>query len=238
VEGPGSKALGRWTRFGAARRKKLTRRMSSMARCCRPEGNGSGGNIWDGGRQLAVRGGCIRRRGARGVVESVGESLEQAIHGGSSVAGMKVQWLVKGGGGRKGAPRWGWAPNIAARGGRRQWHGSGETVGGEKVVVKPWMQEGDGRYCLMAVGAVCAPSVRETDTRGARGFDFSNLSKTSSTRKSKKNALSCSKNSQIFDAARLERCEQLSKLCRYPILNRCRVKIPGTDSQFEFLMNF
>jgi hypothetical protein len=41
-EGPGSKAVGWWTSFGVAGRKKLTRRMSS-ARCGRPEGNDSGG---------------------------------------------------------------------------------------------------------------------------------------------------------------------------------------------------
>jgi hypothetical protein len=32
-EGPGSKAVGWWTRFGAAGRKKLTGRMSSIVRC-------------------------------------------------------------------------------------------------------------------------------------------------------------------------------------------------------------
>jgi hypothetical protein len=41
-----------------------------------------------GGQQLAVREGCTRRRGARGVVESVGERTEQAVYGGSAVAGM------------------------------------------------------------------------------------------------------------------------------------------------------
>jgi hypothetical protein len=42
------------------------------------------------------------------------------------------------------------------------------------------------------VSAVWVPSVQETDTRGPHGFDFSNLSKTGSTWKSKKNALSSS----------------------------------------------
>jgi hypothetical protein len=79
-------------------------------------GNGGGG----GDRQLAVRGGCTRWRGARGVVESVVERLEWAVHGGSVAAGMAAQWGVKGGGGRKGSPWWGWAPFRAARcGGRR-----------------------------------------------------------------------------------------------------------------------
>jgi hypothetical protein len=67
----GARAEGWWTHFGVAGRKKLTKRTSSMARCGRPEGNGGGGGIWGGGRQLAVRGGCTRRRGAWGVVESV-----------------------------------------------------------------------------------------------------------------------------------------------------------------------
>jgi hypothetical protein len=43
-EGPGSKAVGWWTSFGAAGRKKLTRRSSSV-RCGRLEGNGGGGGI-------------------------------------------------------------------------------------------------------------------------------------------------------------------------------------------------
>jgi hypothetical protein len=44
-EGPRSKAVGWWTSFGAAGRKKLTKRMSSAVMCIRPEGNGSGGGI-------------------------------------------------------------------------------------------------------------------------------------------------------------------------------------------------
>jgi hypothetical protein len=91
-----------------------------------------------GGQQLAVREGCTRRRGARGVVESVGERTEQAVYGGSAVAGMAAQWGVKGGGGRKGARRWGWAPFIAARGGGRWRCGGGETVGGETTVARLW----------------------------------------------------------------------------------------------------
>jgi hypothetical protein len=43
-------------------------------------------------------------------------------------------------------------------------------------------------------------------------------------------ALLCSKNSQVLYAARLG--------FRDPNINRCRVKIPGTDSQFEFVVNF
>jgi hypothetical protein len=63
-----------------------------------------------------VRGGCTRRRGAQGVVESVRERPERAVRGSSAAAGTVAQWGVKGGGGRKGAPRWGWTPFIAARG--------------------------------------------------------------------------------------------------------------------------
>jgi hypothetical protein len=44
-----------------------------------------------GGRQLAVWGGCIWWRGARGVVKSVGERLEWAVHGGLAAVGMAAQ---------------------------------------------------------------------------------------------------------------------------------------------------
>jgi hypothetical protein len=44
-EGPGSKAVGWWTSFGAAGRKKLTGRTSSAAMCGRSEGNGGGGGV-------------------------------------------------------------------------------------------------------------------------------------------------------------------------------------------------
>jgi hypothetical protein len=67
-----------------------------------------------------VRGGCTQRRGAEGMVKLIGERPERDVHGGSATAGMVVQWGAKGGGGRKGAPRWGWAPFIAARGGERR----------------------------------------------------------------------------------------------------------------------
>jgi hypothetical protein len=53
-----------------------------------------------------------------------------------------------------------------------------------------------------------------------------------------KESLTLSKNSQILYSARLGNYEQLSQLWKHPILNRCGIKIPGTDSQFEFLMNF
>jgi hypothetical protein len=43
---------------------------------------------------------------------------------------------------------------------------------------------------------------------------------------------------QISHAARLGHYEQFSQLCRHQILNRIRVKNPGTDPPFESLMNF
>jgi hypothetical protein len=51
-------------------------------------------------------------------------------------------------------------------------------------------------------------------------------------------ALSCSKNSQFLNAARLGYYEQFSQLCRHPIPNINRAKNPGLDSTFESLMNF
>jgi hypothetical protein len=46
-----------------------------------------GGRIRGGGRQLAVRGGRTRRRGARDVVDSAEERLEQAVCGGTRRVG-------------------------------------------------------------------------------------------------------------------------------------------------------
>jgi hypothetical protein len=51
-------------------------------------------------------------------------------------------------------------------------------------------------------------------------------------------ALPCFKNSQFLRVARLGNYEQCVQLCRHPILNRIRVTNPGTDSTFEYLMNF
>jgi hypothetical protein len=104
-------------------------------------GAASGG----GGRQLAVRGGCTQRCGARGVVESFGKRPERAICGGSATVGMTVQWGAKGEEGRKGTPRWGRAPFIAARGGGRRQCGGGETVGEETVAARPWAWARQGR---------------------------------------------------------------------------------------------
>jgi hypothetical protein len=50
--------------------------------------------------------------------------------------------------------------------------------------------------------------------------------------------LPSSKNSPFLHVARLGHCEQFYQLGQHPILNRIRVKNPGTDSTFEFLMNF
>jgi hypothetical protein len=137
-EGPGSMAVGWWTRFGSAGRKKLTRRMSSTARCGRPKGNGGGGGVrgwWSIARsaerlytaaQCSGRGRIGRREARAG--------CPWRLSGGGN--GNTVE--AKGEGGRKGAPRWGWAPFIAGRGGGRRRRGSGETVGGKIAVAKPW----------------------------------------------------------------------------------------------------
>jgi hypothetical protein len=76
-------------------------------------------------------------------------------------------------------------------------------------------------------------------TGGPNGFDiFLKLSKPTQTWKLKMDALHYFKNSQILYPARLGNYEERSQLCRHPNSNRCRVKIPGTNSQFEFLVNF
>jgi hypothetical protein len=78
-------------------------------------GAASGG----GGQQLSVQDGCTWWCGARG-----GDGEFEGGHGGAT------RWLdggkngstmgATGGGGRKEAPRWGWVPYIAARGGGRR----------------------------------------------------------------------------------------------------------------------
>jgi hypothetical protein len=86
-EGPGSKVVGWWTSFGAAGRKKLT------GKAC-PQWRGSA--VGKRRRQAGSRGhrlgqsswgGNTRRRSARGVVDSVEERLERAVHGGARRAG-------------------------------------------------------------------------------------------------------------------------------------------------------
>jgi hypothetical protein len=139
-EGPGSKAVGWWTRFGAAGRKSSPEEHALWRGVVGWRGTAVGAASGGGGRQLVVWGGCTWRRCAQGMVESVGERTEQVVHGGSVAAGTMAQWGAKGGGGRKDAPRWGWAPFIAARGGGRRRRGGGESVGGEMVVVRPWVR--------------------------------------------------------------------------------------------------
>jgi hypothetical protein len=67
---------------------------------------------------------------------------------------------------------------------------------------------------------------------------FFNLFKTSSTLKIELGALTCSKNSQDLHVATLGYREQLSQLYQHEIPNIKRFKNPGTDSIFEFLMDF
>jgi hypothetical protein len=50
--------------------------------------------------------------------------------------------------------------------------------------------------------------------------------------------LSCSKYSQFFHAARLGYYDQFSQLWQHPIPNIKRAKDAGSDSTFEYLMNF
>jgi hypothetical protein len=50
-------------------------------------------------------------------------------------------------------------------------------------------------------------------------------------------ALTCSKNSLFLHVTILGYHEQISQLCRHQIPNTKRVKNPGTDLIFEFLMN-
>jgi hypothetical protein len=91
-----------------------------------------------GGRQLVVRGGRTQRCGARGVVKSVEERLERAVHGGSATADVERGGATVRGRrgcqgrswkGHRGAPmrggaqggdgRVGWWPEEAALGGPR-----------------------------------------------------------------------------------------------------------------------
>jgi hypothetical protein len=94
------------------------------------------------------------------------------------------------------------------------------------------------------VGTASARSGRRRSDSGANKrapmqfFIFPELSKPAQTWKLKIDALPCSKNSQFLYVARLGYYEQFSKLCRHPILNEIRVKNRGTDSTFEYLMNF
>jgi hypothetical protein len=75
----------------------------------------------------------------------------------SATAGMAAQWGTKSGGGRKGAPRWGWAPFIAARGDGRQRRGNGGGRGAVGAArQRPPLSEG-GRCGPDAVGPWFGP---------------------------------------------------------------------------------
>jgi hypothetical protein len=87
-EGPGSKVVGWWTHFRAAGRKSSPEEHVLWRGVVGRRGTAVGAASGGGGRQLTVRGGCTQWRGARGVVELVGERLEWAVHGGSATAGM------------------------------------------------------------------------------------------------------------------------------------------------------
>jgi hypothetical protein len=109
--------------------------------------------------------------------------------------------------------------------------------GGRERLAKPWADK--------AVAAVRTQSAqrRRCSDRVADGWAhtvlyFPKLSKLTQTWKLKIDALPCSKNFQFLHVARLGNYDQFSKLCIHPILNRIRVKNPGTDSTFESLMNF
>jgi hypothetical protein len=103
--------------FWGGGKEEFTERTCSTMRCGRPEGNDGGGGVrgwWSTARcagRLYTAARCsghgrISRREAR-----VGcpQRLSSDRNGGAVG--------VKGGGGRKGDPRWGWAPFIATRGG-------------------------------------------------------------------------------------------------------------------------
>jgi hypothetical protein len=120
-------------------KEELTGRMHSTVRCGRPEGNGGGGGVqgWWSTAHGAGRLYTAARCSGRGRINrrEAGAGCPRWLDSGGNVA----QWGAKGGGGRKGAPRWGWAPFIATKGGGRRRRGGGETVGGETAAVRPWV---------------------------------------------------------------------------------------------------
>jgi hypothetical protein len=91
-EGPGSKVVGWWTHFGAARRKSSPEERAQRRGVVDRRGTVVGAASGCGGQRLGVRGGCTRCCGAQGMVETVGERPEQAVHGGSATVGMAAQW--------------------------------------------------------------------------------------------------------------------------------------------------
>jgi hypothetical protein len=117
-----------------------------------------------------------------------------------------------------------------------------ETVGGETAAAVSWAWARRRRPLSEEVGTVQTRSARGSDRAAdgwaPRGFIFPIQPKLAKIWNLKQDALAYSKNSQILYSARLGHCEQFSQLFLHPILNKIRVKIPGTDSPFESLMNF
>jgi hypothetical protein len=115
----------------------------------------------------------------------------------------------------------------------RRWTESG-------VAVKPGEAISGGGHGWNGIGTVWVPTFRQCGCQaGACSFFiFPELSKLTQIWKLNMDAITCSQNFQFLHVARTGYYEQFSQLCRHPILNRIRVKNPGTDSTFEFLMNF
>jgi hypothetical protein len=96
---------------------------------------------------------------------------------------------------------------------------------------------------VAAVGMASARSGRRRSNSGADKrahavFLFFLNYRNSSNLEIEYGCLPCFQNFQFLHVARTGYYEQFSQLCQHPILNRIRVKNPGTDSTFEFLMNF
>jgi hypothetical protein len=119
----------------------------------------------------------------------------------------------------------------AARGGgrgRRKWWARTAAERQWKRWAKPWVN----KTVAAAIRTRSAWPGRLCSDRGTNGwapcsFDFFfQLSKPAETWKLKIDTLPCCKNSQFLHVARFGHYEQFSQLCRYPILNRIRVKHP------------
>jgi hypothetical protein len=73
----------RHTHLGSQDREVLTRRTSSTSMCGRPEGNNSGGgSVWGWWSAAHGAGRSYSVTRCSGVIESVVERLERAVHGG------------------------------------------------------------------------------------------------------------------------------------------------------------
>jgi hypothetical protein len=115
--------------------------------------------------------------------------------------------------------------------------GNGGRDDGREQLAKPWANK------AAAVVRTRSAQLGRCSDRVADGWAhtvlyFSKLSKLAQTCKLKMDVLTCSKNSQFLHVAILGHYEQFCQLCRHPIMNRIRVKNPGTDSTFESLINF